>query len=585
MYIYKCINVSIIMISKAIEVLYAVLDEQMSIQDLTKVIGLKYRRTAEIVEDLVQQNFLVRTDYGKIDLASTALATSFRKISRRYDMVKLLGDSRKEILVALLNSETVQRLQSSTQLSYRTIRRALVKLMETGAVSEKNRKYTVVEDQDLQFFITILKEEKQRRSVESYAEVVYVSPDFIFKKVPEGKNVKGSPTAFSVFSRYGVELRPVYAYYIQPEVKLTIEDVLVHAMIFSTNPVELTDCTVFYAKNRDKIDLGLLRKLAHRFDITDIIMDIENYVRNLTVSAPEKFLPWDEFAEKIRLYGVSPESLLPPQAFPDFMNEIAQRIKSEVSLYVFGGEAMRIRGLKRATKDVDMVVQDPQTFITLKEALIVMRYRELGCEEFLKIDKVLNPSGIFVKDGSPRVDLFVESICNKFHLSKSMMNRCEINKIGLMNFYVMSNEDVFLLKSVTDREGDITDMILLAKAQGFDWNIVSTELYNQEQETKKHFCMNFLDSIEAIEKRSKIKAPFHNQLVNHCIDKAILDLVGQWKVTTFKQIRKLIQYPDYRLRSRIEKLILGGKIKKRKNGQFTVYANTACLDKFFFKAI
>src|SRR3989304_9800134 len=117
MYIYKCINVSIIMISKAIEVLYAVLDEQMSIQDLTKVIGLKYRRTAEIVEDLVQQNFLVRTDYGKIDLASTALATSFRKISRRYDMVKLLGDSRKEILVALLNSETVQRLQSSTQLS------------------------------------------------------------------------------------------------------------------------------------------------------------------------------------------------------------------------------------------------------------------------------------------------------------------------------------------------------------------------------------------------------------------------------------------------------------------------------------
>lgn len=552
--------------TEALKALSAVSKEQNSIKELAKAIHLGYRMTANIVRDLLQQGYLVKSD-GKLGLASTILATAFRKVSRRYDMVKLLGESREKVLLALLSSNTIQDIQSITRLSYRTIRRALNILLETGAIVDIKKRYAIAEDQDLRFFLTTLREEEQRRLVEPYTEVVYASSDAILKRVPLGKSVEGSLTAFSAFDKYGMELRPVYQYFIQPKGELSIEEIFVHAIVFSTNPVELTDCAVFYSKNKDTMDLGRIREVAKKFGVKDLIIDLENYVRNLTISMPEKFLPWDEFAEKARLYGVSPESLLPPSAFPDFFTELSKRVRDGVSIYVFGGEAMRIRGLKRATKDVDIVVKDEQTFTVLREALTVLGYETLG-GKISKTDMKLSPSGIFIGEGYPRVDLYVNIICNAFCLSNSMMERCEIREIGNLKLCIMSNEDVFLLKSVTDREGDIYDMIDLAKSQGFNWRIVFEELYVQEM-TGRHFCRELLDSVEIIERKTGIRAPFYNKLVNHCIDQAILESIVRWKATTLKQIKELVNYPDYKLRSRINSLIKEGKLV-RDNSEYRI---------------
>lgn len=557
------------MLAKEIYALLALLREPRSVKQLAEAIGSTYVRASQVAKGLLQKGFVTRAD-GLIGLANTAHATLFKKIAARYDMGKLLSDSKEDVILALLSSDDIRGIEGHTGLSYWTVRRSLNKVMETGAIREEENRYFLADDDDLKLFLRLWREEKQKRLVEPYAEVVYAAPDTILKRVPEGKSAKGSLTAFSAFSSNGVELQPVYAYYVQPERELSVEDVLVHAIVFSTNPIELTDCAVFYAKNRDALDLGRVRAVARRFGVGDLILDLENYVRNLTVSAPERFLPWDEFAEKVQLYGVEPESLLPPTAFPDFVKELSRSIRREARVYVFGGEAMRIRGLKRATKDVDMVVEDAQTFGELKEALTSMGYRALGGEEILRADRKLNPSGIFVKEGFPRVDLFVKSICNALHLSQSMKAKCEVRDIGNLKFCIMSNEDIFLLKSVTDREGDIYDMIQLAKAGGFDWRVVLNELYGQELETGMHFCMRLLDSVEAVEKKAKIRAPFYNHLVNHCIDQAILESIRRWKAATLKQIKELVDYPDYRLRSRIEKLVRQGKLVKKKGGELAI---------------
>lgn len=557
------------MLVKEIRTLLALLAEPKSVKQLAVAIGSTYVRASQITAGLLLKGFVTKKG-GLVILANTAHATLFRKIARRYDVEKLLGDSKENVVLALMNTDDIRGIERLTRLSYWTVRRALNRIMETGAVREEDGRYLSAGDEDLRLFLRLWGEEKMKRLVEPYAEVVYASPDCLLKKIPEGKIAEGSPTAFSMFSRYAVELRPVYAYYVQPRRELSVEDVLVHAMIFSASPVELTDCAVFYAKNKDKIDLGRVREIALRFGVGDMVMDLESFVRNLTVSAPERFLPWDEFAEKARLYGVSPEKLLPPAAFPDLMDELSRRVRVEVKMYLFGGEAMRMRGLKRATKDVDVVVEDTRTLNTLKEALTSWGYRALGGEEVSRVDRKLNSSGIFVKEGSPRVDIFVETICNAFHLSQSMMSRCESRGTGRLKLCVMSNEDIFLLKSVTDREGDIYDMTQLAKAQGFNWRFVLDELYRQEQETGRHFCMRLLDGIEVVGKRTDIRVPYYNDLVNHCIDQAILDSVGKWGATTLKQIRELVNYPDYRLRSRIRKLIGEGKLVKKSDDTFAI---------------
>ncbi len=552
----------------ALRALNTISTEQMSIKDLANAIGLGYRMATNLVKDLLQQGYLSKTN-EKVGLASTALAATFARVSRRYDTTKLLGESREDVLLALLGSDTIQATQSTTKLSYRSIRRALATLLETGAIIEKNKRYAIVDDRELQFFLTTLKEEKQKRLVEPYAEVVYASPHVILKRVPLGRRAEGSPTAFSIFSRYGMEIRTTFQYLIQPEKELSIEEALVHAMVFSKNPIELTDCAVLYAKNKNSIDLRRLRETARQFAIDEMVVDLENYVRNLTTSSPQRFLPWNEFAEKARLYGISPESLTPPPAYPDFFEELERRSKETLTLYVFGGEAMRIRGLKRATKDVDIVVKSQRIAASMRESLQALGYAELGTR-ISRADQKLKPSAIFVKENHPRVDLFIGLICNAFHLSESMENRSEKRSIGRLRLCIMSNEDIFLLKSITDREGDIYDMIDLAKSKEFKWGIVFEELLLQEQESGRHFCHPLLSSVEIIEKKTNIKTPFYNKLVNHCIDQAILESIEKWKATTLTEIKEFVNYPDYRLRSRIKKLISDGKLQSSKDGRLAV---------------
>jgi hypothetical protein len=56
--------------------------------------------------------------------------------------------------------------------------------------------------------------------------------------------------------------------------------------------------------------------------------------------------------------------------------------------------------------------------------------------------------------------------------------------------------------------------------------------------------------------------------------------VRRWNVTTLKQIKELISYPDYRLRSRIEKLVGEGKLVKKEKGQFAIVPETAINESF-----
>jgi len=569
LFINECNLVSIAMRTTELKLLNVLSEERMTARDLARAIGLGYRMTVNIVKDLLQQGYLVKTD-GRVGWAPSALATAFRKISRKYDTVKLLGESRKKVLLALLGSDTVTGVQSATGLSYRTIRRAFDTLLETGAVGEKNKRYTIVDDRELQLFLATLRDEEQKRLVEPYAEVAFASPHAILKKVPLGKVARGSLTAFSVFGEYGMDLRPVFQCFVQPGRELSAEEVLVHAVVFSTSPVQLTDCAVFYAKNRNVLDLGKIRKTAKEFSVYDLIVDLENYARNLTVSSPERFLPWKEFAEKAQLYGLSPSGLLPPAAFPGFFDELAGLAGERVNVYLFGGEAMRIRGLKRATRDVDIVVENEREFIALRTALTDLGYKTLREEEISKTDQKLRPSGIFVKEGHPRVDLFLGFICNAFRLSNSMVKRCETREIRNLGLHIMSNEDIFLLKSVTDREGDIYDMIELAKSEGFDWGILFEELLVQEEIAGRHFCFSLLDSVEIVERKTGMRSPFYNRLVNHSIDYGILQSVGKWRATTLKRIREFVNYPDYKLRSRVNKLISEGKLVRLKEGEFTL---------------
>ena len=546
------------MLSLEVRALLTLATQPMNTRELAEALGSSYRRTAEVTKKLMQNGFTKKTE-DAISIADTVHAAFFAKLARRYDMLRLLSNSAEDVVKSLLEVDNIRGLERKTGLTYWTVRRVLNRMMETGAVREQDGRYTLSENDLVTFLQSWILYDK-KRLVEPYAEVVYSSQDTLLKKVPHGRPAEGSPTAFSMFAKYGVELRTIYDYYAQPERQLTLEDILIHAIIFSENPTERTDCAVLLAKNLKTVDFRSLREASRRLGVEMQLLDLENYVKNMPISSSDSFLPWSEFAEKARLYGVEPRSLLPPEAYPDFFRLLGETLSAETDLYLFGGEAMRIRALKRATKDVDAVVEDERAFQLVGNTLKSMGYRPLRGREITETDRKLRTSAILTKEDYPRVDLFVRQICGAFLLSNTMKARVDTREFGELKVHILSNEDLFLLKSITDREGDVYDMLTLAKAPGFDWHTVIQELYQQEELTGRHFCRHLLDSIETIEDRARVRSPIRNMLINHCIDQAILESVERWGAVSLKQIKELVNYPDYRLRSRITRLIKQGRL-------------------------
>lgn len=475
------------------------------------------------------------------------------KLSTRFDLAKLLLDSNEKVFRTLCEPRRLSELVRLTKLSEVTVFRSLEGMMETGAVQREDGLYKLVSDELLQLS-RILYEEHLRDKLKPYSELIFDNGEFVLIRVPSGREETGTLTGFSVYGSYGITIHPAYDYYVQGVQKVGIEEVFVHSLVSAENKLERTHCALFYVANRDKIDLQKVRELVRRFNIERHWLELQNYIMGMTFSQ-DLFLPRKEFEERARLYDVDIGKLVPPKAYPEFFEKMGQMLPKKISAFLFGGENMRIRGLKHATKDVDLVIKERSSFNIIKESLRKMGYRELVKSEVLRSDRMLEPGEIFVKEGYPRVDIFTGVICAKFKLTPSMMERSERKVFGRLELGLMSREDLFLLKAITGREADDVDMLTLISGDSFNWKVLLQELYLQEKLRKQHFCFAVLESIEMIMNQVVIKIPIYRELVNHTIDVAIvrvLQLKGPLMIAEIA--RNIGDIKEYQVRRRIKLL-------------------------------
>ncbi len=438
----------------AIRALLLVKDTPADATDICNSLGITKRQLERIVKDLLNLGYINSNE--KISLNLNAKTALFKKVAGKLDAVRLLHDSNEDLLLKLLVPKTIEELVKETGLSQMTVYRALDEFRSIGAIKEVDNKITLNEDRDLQLFVNLLSTEKERTQVEPYAEVLYSDSFKILKSVPAGQRASGELTAFSVFTDYGIKYHPARDYYIQQEEAVNLEDILIHSLVAAdkeNDKTALIMAIVFYVNSRDKMALDKIRKVARSFKIHELWLDIEAYVRKMPVKHREKFLPWDEFKQKAELYELTEYEIPPP--YPELFRELGAVLQKPVEAYLFGGENMRIKGLKNVTKDCDIVTRDQQSFKLVRDALAEMGYKPLAREKLSEDDKRINPSAILMHPRRSRVDLFTSQVANKLYLSEGMRKRAELQGFGKLKLCIMSNEDVFLLKSVTDREGDI----------------------------------------------------------------------------------------------------------------------------------
>ncbi|MEM2821728.1 MAG: DUF6036 family nucleotidyltransferase, partial [Thermoproteota archaeon] len=491
----------------------------------------------------------------------------FKELAHRYDVSTLFSGACEALLLALNNPSDISEIQRNTGLAQSTIYQGLRRLMAVGAVRRVEDKYALADDQILRDFLMFLKREQEAIEIEHNAILLYSRNGIRLKKVPAGQGAAGSKTAFSLFPRYGLEYFSPYDYYVEPPMDVSIEECLIHALMVAENKTERTICVLFYLKNADRIDDAKIKTLAKKYGASLLLMELQRYVKGPPYSNTNLFLPWTEFKEKAALYGISISLSPEREKFLSVLNTLGEKLDAPVSAYLFGGANLMLRGLKSATKDIDLVVEDEDSFLKLRDALVKLSFRMLSENELTVTDKRLNPSGIFTAQEMPRFDVFTKVICNAFRLSEDMKKRAEVKTFGRLKLHFISLEDVFLFKSITSREGDLEDMAIIVKRMGnLDWNTVLETCFEQEKDIRRHLCFNILDNIELLQEKEGVKIPIYDPLLRHCTDTAILQSVYRG-ATSVREIRVMIDIPEYTIRNRILKLVKQSMLSKIKRGK------------------
>ncbi|MCE2506439.1 MAG: hypothetical protein J4F36_08235 [Nitrosopumilaceae archaeon] len=490
-----------------------------------------------LVKDLVDQNYIQRQNDSKmLQINLNPKYTLFNKISQHYDIEKMLHDSNEQVLINITEPTTFENIEKLTGFSLRTIQRAVSDFKSIGIITKKDDKISLKrDDEDIFLFAKYLKTEEESKLSEPNSEIIYQDNIRVLKKTLKNKNIDGELTGFSLFSDYGIDYHTINDYYIKQQrqhetTPLKLEDVLVHSIISATknqNKNEITLCMLFYLKNRDNMDPLEIRRIARMYSVSNVWLDMEGYIRNNLVTNTQLFLPKDEFEQKARLYNISPDLYTLPTAYPKLFEEIGQTLEDTVTVYLFGGENMRKKGIKPRTKDCDIIVTDENQGILLVNCLEKIGYASLNKSHFTEDDNRIDPFDILEHPARSRIDLFKTRIARKLLLSEHMIKRATLESFGKLCLYSICNEDLFLLKSVTLREGDIQDLGLIVQAGNFDWKTVWDELLYQEYSTKTNFSSSILESLDDLHSQTGIVSPFYKKLRRRALDGEIKSILRE----------------------------------------------------------
>jgi len=186
------------------------------------------------------------------------------------------------------------------------------------------------------------------------------------------------------------------------------------------------------------------------------------------------------------------------------MEQLDEAVGRTLSIYLIGGSAMLQAGSKTATKDIDLVLREKKELDSIISAL-----REIG---FIQIEtqsreELKKTAMHFQNSQGLKFDIFMKNIAGKLEFTESMRHRAvSISKLKHLEIKQLSNEDLFLLKSVSGRDIDLDDMSKLFQS-GLDWEVVISELTVQAKVTGRVWTVIFLDSMYDLEKEYDLHCP------------------------------------------------------------------------------
>ena len=508
----------------------------VEIRELVGLVGLSYSRVLQILKNLDRLG-LVRLGRGFVD-SVPFLAGFIVQIERKYGLENVLVGSVPIILSKVFDWSSPREISGATGLNEKYVRRVLNKLSLSGVVLKENSRYRLADDPLLRVFIMQIV--KILEGVEPEARVVYRDNYCIIKEVPKGFGAVGVSTAFSAFSKYGIEVDTYRDYYVYPPRDLELEEVLVHSLLVARDRSEYTLVALLYAKNYYELDHEKLIVHARWYKQTDKVFMLERYING---TEEPIFLSWREFRELAELYNIDLTPFEKKHFSEDILHQIGERLNREISVYLFGGGAMVIKGYKTSTKDIDICVVDPEDIDMLAKVFSSMGYKVKSSNETI----------VYEHKEKSRIDLY-KTKAGKLLLSNTMLGRAEIKNYGHLKVYIASDTDLLLLKIIADRPRDFDDAKKIIRKGKIKWKELIDELLWQEEKTKHHYCLAVLITLEELEKQLKVHIPYMRKLLSITTRHMVAYAYREMGLKSPKDIKRLINVSEETIRRILREL-------------------------------
>jgi DNA-binding MarR family transcriptional regulator len=299
--------------------LLEIMEEGDSVSKISEKLGLSLNGTSKIVKSLKENGFINAERKGKkkiIRLSEAKHAQLFKKITKEYehiDFAELLSGSALEVIYLLDERKSASEIAKELGTHRRNIHRILRKLMDRGVVGRDESKYNLLgEFRVLQIFAKEFYSyvhSKLASEFSSDAVVVWQNlREFIIRTDREEGAGNFRLTGPDRFGEFGVPLlttKAKYYFYSQEKEKLDLEDILIHTLLIEPKSTStVTYCLVLLAKQRKKIDMGKLLKLASKYKIKDRVQPLFDYIESKGRRRKRHYPYWGEFLDKARLYNV-----------------------------------------------------------------------------------------------------------------------------------------------------------------------------------------------------------------------------------------------------------------------------------------
>lgn len=255
------------------------------------------------------------------------------------------------------------------------------------------------------------------------------------------------------------------------------------------------------------------------------------------------------------------------------LNEAGSRMR-KTPAYLIGGCAMIFMGRKVATKDVDIVFEstpDAEDFVS--------SLQHAGFAQIRKHNRAydaLDASAILEDSRGIRFDVFDRRVCRGLEISEGIKLRARYHRaFGNLDIFLLSPEDIFLFKGITEREADLEDMRILAETR-LDWSIIERECLSQKDSGRWAYMLG--TKLLELRARFGIDSPVIKALMEHAdldlLRRVFSTIIAEGK-DTFKEISKMIKdryrYSPSWTRRQLRMLVKNGIIGVRKEGRRHVY--------------